>query len=64
MSKISRYLAESRNELFNKVSWPTWSELQSSAWVVLASAIIIALLVFVLDFVFEFGMTQIYDLFK
>ena len=64
MRKISRYLAEGRNELFNKVSWPTWSELQSSAWVVLASAIIIALLVFVLDFVFEFGMTQIYDLFK
>ncbi|MFM2101261.1 MAG: preprotein translocase subunit SecE [Bacteroidota bacterium] len=64
MSKISNYLTESRNELFNKVSWPTWSELQNSAWVVMASAIIIALVVFVLDFVFEFGMTMLYDLFK
>jgi len=32
-----------------KVSWPTWSELQSSAVVVLIASVIIALLVLAMD---------------
>ena len=46
MSKIGSYLSETKNELVNKVSWPTWNELQSSAIVVLISSVIIALIVF------------------
>ncbi len=32
-----------------KVTWPTWSELQSSAIVVLVASIIIALVIFAMD---------------
>ncbi|MBX3164867.1 MAG: preprotein translocase subunit SecE [Bacteroidetes bacterium] len=64
MSKIGTYISETKNELLNKVSWPTWAELQSSAIVVMISAVIIALVVFGMDFVFELLMKQTYDLFK
>jgi preprotein translocase subunit SecE len=64
MSKIGTYISETRNELVNKVSWPTWPELQSSAIVVMVSSIIIALVVFGMDFLFELLMKQAYDLLK
>ena len=64
MSKIGSYLSETKNELVNKVSWPTWNELQSSAIVVLISSVIIALVVFGMDFVFELLMKQAYDIIK
>jgi preprotein translocase subunit SecE len=64
MSKIGSYLSETKNELLNKVSWPTWNELQSSAIVVLISSVIIALVVFGMDFVFELLMKQAYDIIK
>ena len=64
MSKIGAYLSETRNELLNKVSWPTWTELQSSAIVVMISSVIIALVVFGMDFIFEILMKQAYELIK
>jgi preprotein translocase subunit SecE len=64
MSKIGTYISETRNELVNKVSWPTWAELQSSALVVMVSSVIIALVVFGMDFLFEMLMKQAYDMIK
>jgi len=64
MSRIGTYFSETRNELVNKVSWPTWTELQSSAIVVMISSIIIALVVFGMDRVFELLMQQAYELIK
>ena len=64
MSKIGTYLSETKNELVNKVSWPTWPELQSSALVVMVSSVIIALVVFGMDSVFDLLMRQAYDLIK
>jgi preprotein translocase subunit SecE len=52
MASIITYVEESYNELVNKVSWPTWAELQNSTWVVAVASIIIALMIFVMDFVF------------
>ncbi|MCB9321235.1 MAG: preprotein translocase subunit SecE [Lewinellaceae bacterium] len=49
MDKIRLYLQESYNELLNKVTWPTWPNLMSSATVVLVASAIIALLVFAMD---------------
>jgi hypothetical protein len=34
------------------VSWPTWKELQSSAIIVLVSALIISVIVFLMDYIF------------
>ncbi len=49
MNRLIRYIKEAYNELMNKVTWPTWSELQSSAWVVMVAALIIAVVVYVMD---------------
>ncbi|HPR32672.1 MAG TPA: preprotein translocase subunit SecE [Prolixibacteraceae bacterium] len=61
--KIKTYVKESYNELVHKVTWPTWKELQSSAVVVMVASIIIALIIFVMDFFFENVMDFIYSLF-
>lgn len=52
MASFKTYLGESYNELVNKVSWPTWKELQSSAIVVLVAALIISLIIFLMDYIF------------
>jgi preprotein translocase subunit SecE len=46
------YIEETIQELVHKVSWPTWKELQSSAIIVLVASVMIALVVFLMDFVF------------
>lgn len=62
MSKFSEYISETKNELLNKVSWPTWQELQGSAVVVMISSVIIAVVVFVMDKGFEYLMQAAYSL--
>lgn len=64
MSKFKTYLNETSNELFHKVSWPSWSELQSSAIIVAVASAIIALIVWLMDFGFEKLMDSIYHLFQ
>ena len=63
MSKIRTYIEESTDELKNKVSWPTWSELQSSGVVVMIASIIISLIIFLMDTSFSTMMEYIYGLF-
>ncbi|OQA00036.1 MAG: preprotein translocase subunit SecE [Bacteroidetes bacterium ADurb.Bin416] len=60
-NKIASYSKESYNELVHKVSWPTASELSSSAIVVLSASLVIALIVFVIDSGFETIMTFLYE---
>jgi preprotein translocase subunit SecE len=64
MSKLVTYIEESYNELVHKVTWPTWSELQSSAILVMISSLIIALVIFLMDFTFSHAMELFYDLFN
>jgi len=61
MRKIKAYLKEAYDELVHKVSWPTWSELQSSAIVVLVASLIIAIIVFAMDVSFKNIMELIYS---
>ena len=63
MSKIGGYIKESYNELMDKVSWPTWEELQNSAVVVAVASLIIALIIFLMDSVFSRLMELFYDFF-
>ncbi len=63
MEKITSYIKDSYNELMHKVSWPTWAELQSSAIVVLVASLIIGLLVFGMDTVFQILMNLLYSSF-
>ncbi len=61
--KIKLYLQEAFNELIYKVSWPTWSDLQSSALVVMVTSLIIALIIFAMDYSFQNLMDLIYSMF-
>ena len=63
MTKISGYIKESYNELVDKVSWPTWSELQSSSIVVAIATIIIALIIYFMDSIFSNLMKIFYSFF-
>ncbi len=60
--KIAKYCKESYDELVHKVTWPTSKELASTAVLVLSASIIIALVVFAINFVFEGFVTKIYEL--
>jgi len=64
MSKIVGYIKESFNELVNKVSWPTWSELQNSSIVVAIATIIIALIIYFMYSIFSNLMKVFYSFFS
>lgn len=63
MSKKGSYIKSSYDELINKVSWPSWSELQSSTIVVAIASIIIALIIYLMDQTFSNIMKVFYSLF-
>ena len=63
MKKFINYVKECYNELVNKVSWPTWKELQSSAVVVSIASLIIALVVYLMDKSFETLLEAFYLIF-
>ena len=62
MNTVVNYVKESYDELAHKVSWPTRSELTSSAIVVLIASIIIALVIFAMDKAIQSLMDFIYGL--
>ena len=63
-NKIVNYCKDSYEELVHKTTWPTRSELMSSAVVVLTASLCIALIVFVMDFIFQSGMEAVYGILR
>jgi preprotein translocase subunit SecE len=61
--KLVNYIKECYTELKEKVTWPTWKELQSSVIVVSIASLIIALVVFLMDFSFQHLLEAFYRLF-
>ncbi|MDE3145617.1 MAG: preprotein translocase subunit SecE [Bacteroidota bacterium] len=64
MNKISTYFKESYHELVEKVSWPTWLQLQQSTVIVLVATVIITTMVWLMDFSSNQLLKLIYSLFK
>ena len=54
------YIKDSYKELVEKVSWPSFSSLQSSTLVVMVASLIFALVVLAMDMSFEGLMGGIY----
>lgn len=52
MANIKTYIEESYQELLTKVTWPSWKELQEAAVLVFIASLIIAGVVFAMDYVF------------
>ncbi len=61
--KFTENIKATYNELVHKVSWPTSKELSKSAVLVLIASLILALIVWAMDFCFENLMTLVYGLF-
>jgi len=60
MSKIGMYFKDSYSELVHKVSWPTWSQLQNSAIIVMVASVIFAIVIFAMDITFRNLMEFLY----
>ncbi|MCJ8210252.1 preprotein translocase subunit SecE [Mucilaginibacter sp. RS28] len=61
MAGVAEYIKESYIELTQKVTWPTWRELQNSAILVLVAAIIIAIMIFGMDQIIGYLVKQFYS---
>ena len=61
MNKIINYIKESYNELVHKVSWPTQQELTSSTIVVMSASLLMAIVLFAIDFSFKSVVNFFYD---
>lgn len=62
MRKFINYVKGSYEELTKKVTWPTWAKLQNSALLVMVATVIIAAVLFLVDYIFQNLMTVIYTL--
>jgi preprotein translocase subunit SecE len=60
MRKLFNSIIETKNEMLNKVSWPTLSELTESAIVVSIASLIIAFVVLLMNLSFENILKLIY----
>ncbi|MFN5642278.1 MAG: preprotein translocase subunit SecE [Sphingobacteriales bacterium] len=64
MKKIEAYLKDSYEELMERVTWPTWEQLQQSTMIVLVATLVITALVWVMDFASNSILKSVYSLFK
>jgi preprotein translocase subunit SecE len=60
MEKLTNYVVESWDEIKNKVTWSKYSELQSSAVLVLVASTLFALIIGAIDWVFRTGLQWFY----
>ena len=64
MNKISNYLRDSFRELTEKVTWPTWLQLQQSTVIVLVATVLITVIVWIMDVVSSSVLHFTYSLFS
>lgn len=64
MNKISTYFKESYLELTEKVTWPSWMQLQQSTVIVLVATVLITAMVWIMDFASSQILKLIYSFFK
>lgn len=63
MAQIKAFISDTVEEMKNKVTWPKYSELQSSSILVLVASLIFALLIGLFDLVFESSLEWFYSQF-
>ncbi len=64
MNKIKTFFRESYKELMEKVTWPSWPQLQQSTVIVLVATVLITLLVWIMDFASSSVLHFTYSLFS
>ena len=63
MNKITTYFRESYKELLEKVTWPSWTQLQQSTVIVLVATLLITLIVWIMDLISNSILHFVYSLF-
>ena len=63
MVKIATYFRDSYKELLEKVTWPTFAQLQQSTMVVLVATLIITAIISLMDFLANGSLKFIYEQF-
>ena len=61
MSKVTTYIKGSYEELTKKVAWTSWSQLMSSALLVMVASVIFAFIIWAIDISFKTLMTELYE---
>ena len=64
MEKLRNYIRESWDEIKNKMTWSKYSELQSSAILVLVASSLFALVIGGIDWMFKTGLSWFYTVNK
>ncbi len=64
MNKITSYIKDSYREMVEKVTWPTWPQLQQSTMIVLVATLVITGVVWVMDLASNSVLKFVYSLFK
>jgi preprotein translocase subunit SecE len=64
MNKVTAYFRESYKELVERVTWPTWAELQQSTLIVLVATLLITIVVGLMDLASSSVLKIVYSLFK
>jgi len=61
MNTLRLYITESFEELRNKITWPTWLNLQQTTGVVLLASLVLSILIFGMDTVSNLIMKFFYQ---
>lgn len=61
MNKITTYFRDSYKELLEKVTWPTWPQLQQATVIVLVATLLITFVVWIMDTVSSAVLHLIYS---
>ena len=64
MNKVSNYFKDSYHELMDKVTWPTWAQLQQSTVIVLIATLVIMACIWLMDSGSAMVLKFIYSFFK
>jgi preprotein translocase subunit SecE len=64
MNKLQAYFKDSYREMLEKVTWPTWAQLQQSTMIVLVATLVITGLVWLMDLASSNILKFVYSLFK
>ncbi len=62
MKRLVNYVKEAYRELVEKVTWPSFKELQSSTILVMVASLVFAVVVLAMDLAFENLMKAVYRL--
>lgn len=63
MDKVTNLFKASWGEVTQNITWPTFKDLQASSWLVLIASLIFAMVVGLMDAVFQRGLDLFYSSF-